>query len=69
MTAPTIHAAWGAWNITLEIGNLGPFYLVLNEDDSIAQIVVAQISSIPAKSMSETGSVTTGQRDVGAGGG
>jgi dCTP deaminase len=65
MTAPTIHAAWGAWNVTLEIGNLGPFYLVLEEDDSIAQIIVAQISSIPEKNMSESGSVTAGQRHVG----
>ncbi len=64
MTAPTIHAAWGAWPVTLEIGNLGPFYLVLKEDDAIAQITVATISSIPDKSMKEAGSVTAGQTAV-----
>jgi dCTP deaminase len=65
MTAPTIHAAWGAWNVTLEIGNLGPFHFVLKEDDAIAQITVASISSIPSKSMRESGSLTSGQLNVG----
>jgi dCTP deaminase len=65
MTAPTIHAAWGAWNVTLEIGNLGPFHFVLKEDDVLAQITVATISSIPEKSMPESGSVTSGQTNVG----
>jgi dCTP deaminase len=64
MTAPTIHAAWGAWPVTLEIGNLGPFDLVLHEDDIIAQITVANISSIPEKNMRASGSVTAGQTDV-----
>lgn len=65
MTAPTIHAAWGAWNVTLEIGNLGPFDFVLKEDDAIAQITVAMISSVPEQTMKETGSATAGQANVG----
>ena len=64
MTAPTIHAAWGAWRVTLEIANLGPFHLVLKEDDSIAQIIVAKLTSVPERNMEETGSVTYGQQDV-----
>lgn len=67
MTAPTIHAAWGAWPVTLEIGNLGPFHLVLQEDDAIAQITVAKISSVPEKTMREAGSATHGQTDVSGG--
>ncbi len=50
LTAPTIHAGW-AGQVTLEITNLGPFDFVLKEGDIIAQITVAQISSIPDKSM------------------
>jgi dCTP deaminase len=65
MTAPTIHAGWGAWNITLEIANLGPFHFVLKEDDVIAQITVATISSIPEKNMRQSGSETAGQAGVG----
>ncbi len=65
MTAPTIHAGWGAWPITLEIGNLGPFHFVLKEDDVIAQITVATISSVPEKTMAEAGSMTRGQLNVG----
>jgi deoxycytidine triphosphate deaminase len=65
MTAPTIHAAWGAWPVTLEIANLGPFHFVLKEDDAIAQITVATISSVPAKTMKQAGSVTVGQKGVG----
>jgi dCTP deaminase len=65
LTAPTIHAGWGAWPITLEISNLGPFHLVLQEDDVIAQITVATISSIPERSMRAAGSVTAGQTNVG----
>ncbi len=65
MTAPSIHAGWGAWNVTLEIGNLGPFHFVLKEGDAIAQITVATISSIPEKNMQESGSITTGQTNVG----
>jgi len=67
MTAPTIHAAWGAWHVTLEIGNLGPFDFVLKEDDVIAQITVATISSAPERNMRASGSVTAGQTNVGAG--
>jgi dCTP deaminase len=65
MTAPTIHAAWGAWPVTLEIANHGPFHFVLEENDVIAQITVATISSIPDKTMREAGSVTAGQTGVG----
>lgn len=45
-TAPTIHTTWQG-NVTLEIANLGPFHLVLHEDDRIAQITVAKITSTP----------------------
>lgn len=62
LTAPTIHASW-AGKITLEIANLGPFHFVLEENDSIAQIVVATISSIPAETM-KSGSVTYNQIEV-----
>ena len=62
LTAPTIHASW-AGKITLEIANLGPFNFVLEEGDSIAQIVVATISSIPSDTM-KTGSVTYNQSEV-----
>jgi len=64
MTAPTIHTSWSG-NITLEIANLGPLDIVLQEDDVVAQLTVAQVTSIPKRSMSETGSVTSGQTDVG----
>lgn len=46
MTAPTIHAGWQG-NIVLEIANLGPFHFVLQENDVIAQLTVALISSPP----------------------
>jgi dCTP deaminase len=65
MTAPTIHAGWGAWNVTLEIANLGPFHFVLQEGDAIAQITAAQISSIPMRTMRASGSLTVGQSSVG----
>ena len=45
-TAPTIHPGWGG-NITLEIGNFGPFDLLLKPGDAIAQLTVATISSAP----------------------
>jgi dCTP deaminase len=45
-TAPTIHAGWSGL-IALEIANHGPFDLVLQEDDAIAQLTVAQISTSP----------------------
>jgi dCTP deaminase len=63
LTAPTIHASW-AGNVTLEIANLGPFHFVLQEDDAIAQIVVATISSIPSEAMKGAGSVTYRQTEV-----
>ena len=57
LTAPTIHAGWKG-KITLEIVNLGPFDLVLHEDDVIAQLTVAQVARKPSK----TGrSATNGQ--------
>ncbi len=62
-TAPTIHAGW-AGQVTLEIGNFGPFDIVLQQDDVIAQITVATISSIPKISMEKAGSTTLGQRGV-----
>lgn len=63
-TAPTIHAEW-AGQVTLEIANVGPFDIVLQEDDIIAQITVATISSIPKVSMEKFGSTTIGQKHVG----
>lgn len=63
-TAPTIHAGW-AGQVTLEIANFGPFDIVLQEDDVIAQITVASVSSIPKVSMEKQGSTTLGQRNVG----
>jgi dCTP deaminase len=50
LTAPTIHASWSG-KVTLEISNLGPFDFLLQEDDVIAQIVVAMVSSVPAETM------------------
>jgi deoxycytidine triphosphate deaminase len=64
MTAPNVHAGWRG-NITLEIANLGPFTFGLREDDVIAQLVVAMISSSPAKSHNDVGSTTVGQEHVG----
>jgi dCTP deaminase len=64
LTAPTIHAGW-AGQVTLEIANIGPFDIVLQEDDVIAQVTVATISSIPKVSMEKSGSTTLGQRGVG----
>jgi deoxycytidine triphosphate deaminase len=63
LTAPTIHASWSG-QITLEIANVGPFHFVLEENDVIAQIVVAMVSSVPAQNMKQAGSVTFGQVDV-----
>lgn len=63
LTAPTIHSSW-AGKITLEIANLGPFDVVLQEDDVIAQITVATISSPPNRTMAET-SQTFQQSSVG----
>jgi dCTP deaminase len=64
LTAPTIHAGWDG-NVTLEITNLGPFTFGLRENDVIAQLTVAMISSPPAKSHLEAGSSTVGQTQVG----
>jgi dCTP deaminase len=61
-TAPTIHAGWSG-KITLEITNLGPFDFVLQEDDPLAQLTVATISSAPDLSLKKTRSKTQGQRD------
>ncbi len=48
LTAPTIEAGWWG-HVTLEIANLGSFRLAFEEDDAIAQIVVAMLSSPPQK--------------------
>jgi len=64
LTAPTIHAGWDG-NVTLEIANLGPFTFVLRENDVIAQLTVATISSPPSKSHQEAGTSTAGQAHVG----
>ncbi len=62
MTAPTIHAGW--WGqVTLEIGNFGPFDLGLREGDAIAQIIVATITSPPSKQKIAQG-IAVGQRHV-----
>jgi dCTP deaminase len=63
LAAPTIHASWSGM-ITLEIANLGPFHFVLGENDVIAQLTVATISSPPEKNMRGAGSVTVGQGHV-----
>jgi dCTP deaminase len=63
LTAPTIHAGWSG-NITLEIANLGPFTFGLREDDVIAQLTIATISSSPEMSHEDAGSSTIGQTHV-----
>lgn len=63
LTAPTIHASWNG-KITLEIANLGPFDIVLQEDDVIAQLTISKISSPPERGMKTT-STTFGQRETG----
>jgi deoxycytidine triphosphate deaminase len=63
-TAPTIHAGWSG-QVVLEIANLGPFVFVLQEDDVIAQLTVAKISSSPEASHRQAGSSTHGQTDPG----
>jgi deoxycytidine triphosphate deaminase len=62
LTAPTIHTSW-AGQITLEIVNLGPFDLVLAPGDVIAQVIVAQVTKPPKRSMRDV-SVTHGQKSV-----
>jgi deoxycytidine triphosphate deaminase len=63
MTAPTIHAGWEG-KITLEIANHGPFHFVLEENDVIAQLTVAHITSTPDLKLKETPSQTAGQSHV-----
>jgi dCTP deaminase len=62
LTAPTIEAGW--WGqVTLELANLGPFRLALKEDDPVAQIVVATLSSPPQKEQAARG-IDVGQKSV-----
>ena len=63
MTAPTIHGGWFG-KITLEIGNFGPFTFALEAGDVIAQLIVAQLTSVPAKTHEQAGSLTQGRQDV-----
>jgi deoxycytidine triphosphate deaminase len=63
LTAPTIHAGWSG-KIVLEIKNLWPLTFVLEEDDAIAQLTIATISSSPAQSHTSAGSSTVGQVHV-----
>lgn len=62
LTAPTIHTTWHG-KITLEIANLGPFDLILEENDVIAQLTVAKVTSPPQVDVTGT-SVTIGQTSV-----
>jgi dCTP deaminase len=62
LTAPTIHTSWSG-HITLEIVNLGPFDLILQEGDGVAQITVARVTSCPTKG-AKASSTTYGQRTV-----
>jgi dCTP deaminase len=61
-TAPTIHAGWNGV-ITLEIANLGPFDIVLREDDVICQLTVAKTTCAPSKD-ARVDSSTFGQTGV-----
>jgi deoxycytidine triphosphate deaminase len=61
-TAPTIHAGWSG-KITLEITNLGPFDFVLRENDPLAQLTVATISSAPDLFLKKSKSKTQAQVD------
>lgn len=63
LTAPTIHATW-AGNVTLEMCNLGPLDIVLYENDLVAQIVVAKLTSPPDPALNTAESVTQGQDNV-----
>lgn len=53
LTAPVIHASWSG-KIVLEIANLGPFDLILAENDVIAQLTVAKITSPPTKGAADS---------------
>lgn len=64
LTAPTIHPSWSG-NITLEMVNLGPLDIVLEEGDVVAQLTVANVTSIPRRNMAQAGSATHGQTGVG----
>ncbi len=59
-TAPTIHANWQG-KIVLDIANHGPFHFVLEENDVIAQLTVAMISSPPDERLKKGSSLTAGQ--------
>ncbi len=61
-TAPTVHAGWSG-KVTLEIVNLGPYDFVLREDDTLAQLTVATISSAPDLSLKKSKSKTQAQVD------
>jgi len=63
LTAPTIHSSWNG-KIILEIANLGPFDLVLQPGDVIAQIIVAKITSPPERGV-RAESQTYGQTSPG----
>lgn len=63
LTAPTIHCGWSG-KVVLEIANLGPLTFVLQEDDVIAQLTVAMVSSIPQQSHRQAGSSTLNQINV-----
>jgi len=63
MTAPTIHTGWEG-KIVLEIANVGPLHFVLQENDVIAQLTVATISSAPDLSLKRSSSATEGQAHV-----
>jgi len=52
MTAPTIHSAWKG-KVVLEIANLGPFDLVFQEGDAVAQLTVSRITSAPDRAISK----------------
>jgi dCTP deaminase len=62
-TAPTIHAGWSG-RIVLEIANYGPFHLVLEGGDAIAQLTVAKITSSPDLSLKKSASQTHSQIDA-----
>lgn len=64
LTAPTIHAGWEG-QIYLEIANLGPFDFVLKENDAIAQLTVATISSATDPKLKIGDSTTYGQGSTG----
>jgi dCTP deaminase len=63
-TAPTIHAGWSG-KIVLEIANLGPFDIVLRENDVIAQLPVATVSSPPDLALKRAPSQTDQQTHAG----